>query len=77
MVQVEPEDKVKMKELLIGLFMGFILILWHTANTYHKPKLNRLSNYYEEDQEGKTIANILMAACMILSFAIGVIIYKY
>lgn len=60
-----------MKTLLIVLLVGFVLMIWYLANVFNKPVLNRMSNYYEDDHEGRAIANILIGVCMGLSWWIG------
>jgi hypothetical protein len=60
-----------MKTLLVVLLVGFVLMLWYLANIFSKPVLNRMSNYYEDDHEGRTIANILIGVCISLAAWIG------
>lgn len=66
-----------MKEIFIGLLVCIIMMCWYLANIYSKPKLNRLSNYYEEDKEGRTIANIFIGGAIVVAFTIGYIYSKY
>lgn len=63
-----------MKILAISLMLGFICIFWYLISIFHKPKLNKMYNYYEEDVEGSIIANFLIFFIICLSFLIGNII---
>jgi len=60
-----------MKAILLGIVLCFILVFWYLANVMNKPILNRMSNYYEADEQGKNIANFLIALSIVLSIFFG------
>jgi hypothetical protein len=45
------------------------------ANIFSKPVLNRMSNYYEDDKDGRLIANILIGVCIVASVWIGHLLF--
>lgn len=63
-----------MKLFLLVLLLAFIIAFWYIANIFNRPKLNRISNYYEEDLESRTISNIFIGLSIILSFIIGLMV---
>lgn len=60
-----------MKIILILVFIGVIVICWISANAFSKPILNKMHNYYEDDLEGRQIANAFIGIIIIISFLIG------
>jgi hypothetical protein len=64
-----------MKILFTSLLIGFVLIFWYMANIFSKPVLNRMSNYYEDDKDGRLIANILIGVCIVASIWIGHLLF--
>lgn len=63
-----------MKILGIVLLIGIIGVAWIVANAFNKPILNRMHNYYEDDVEGRQIANSLIALMLFLSFILGILV---
>jgi hypothetical protein len=63
-----------MKLILILLLIGFILVFWLIANAFSKPILNRMHNYYEDDKDGRHIANMFIGAMLVFAFLIGLLI---
>lgn len=63
-----------MKILGIVLLIGMIGVAWLVANAFNKPILNRMHNYYEDDVEGRQIANSLIALMLFLSFILGILV---
>ena len=63
-----------MKLILLLLLMGFILVLWIVANAMNKPILNRMHNYYEDDTEGRYIANIIIGIMLSIAFLLGILV---
>jgi hypothetical protein len=44
------------------------------ANAFSKPILNRMHNYYEDDKDGRYIANIFIGVIAFISFIIGLLV---
>lgn len=65
---------VLMKLILLLLLVGFILVLWLVANAMNKPVLNRMHNYYEDDTEGRHIANMIIGIMLALAFLLGILV---
>lgn len=63
-----------MKAILIITLIGVIGVCWIVANAFNKPILNRMSNYYEDDKDGRYIANMLISVMLLVSFLIGYIV---
>jgi hypothetical protein len=63
-----------MKIILILILVGFIFILWGVANAMNKPVLNRIHNYYEDDTEGRHIANMIIGIMLVLAFLLGLLV---
>jgi hypothetical protein len=63
-----------MKILGVLLIIGVISVAWIIANAFNKPILNRMHNYYEDDAEGRQIANSLIALMLFLSFILGILV---
>lgn len=63
-----------MKFVLVLLLVGVIAICWVLANAFSKPILNKMMNYYEDDTEGRQIANGLIGVIVLLSFLVGYIV---
>jgi uncharacterized BrkB/YihY/UPF0761 family membrane protein len=63
-----------MKLILLLLLVGFILVLWLVANAMNKPVLNRMHNYYEDDTEGRHIANMIIGIMLALAFLLGILV---
>ena len=58
------------------LIIGFIVVLWYLSNVMNKPVLSKMHNYYEDDVQGRSFANILIFFCLILAFILGATILK-
>lgn len=65
---------VLMKIILVLLLVGFILVFWIVANAMNKPVLNRIHNYYEDDTEGRHIANIIIGIMLMIAFLLGTLV---
>jgi len=63
-----------MKIILILILVGFIFVLWGVANAMNKPILNRIHNYYEDDTEGRHIANMIIGIMLVLAFLLGLLV---
>lgn len=63
-----------MKIIFILLLIGVIAICWLSANAFNKPILNKMHNYYEDDKEGRQIANAFIGIMLCLSFLIGYLV---
>jgi hypothetical protein len=63
-----------MKAILVILLIGVIGVCWIVANAFNKPVLNKMKNYYEDDIEGRQIANGLIGIMLLVSFLIGYIV---
>ena len=44
------------------------------ANAFSKPILNRMHNYYEDDKDGRHIANFFIGLIAFISFIIGLLV---
>jgi uncharacterized membrane protein len=64
-----------MRIIGVLVIIGLILILWYLANVMNKPVLSRMHNYYEDDKDGRTLANIMIGICFVLSFVLGALLY--
>lgn len=53
------------------LIVGFILVFWVLSNAFSKPVLNKMMNYYEDDEAGRQTANLFIAIMLVLSFVLG------
>lgn len=53
------------------LIVGFILVFWVLSNAFNKPVLNKMMNYYEDDEAGRQTANLFIAIMLVLSFVLG------
>ena len=62
-----------MKTILVLLLIGIIVVSWILANAFSKPILNKMHNFYEDDKEGRKIANSLIGIIILVSFLIGYI----
>ena len=59
-------------EVLFNLLItSFIALFWILANAFNKPVLNRMMNFYEDDKEGRDVANFFVAIMLVLSFILG------
>ena len=65
---------VIMKYILILSLLGIIGLCWLLVNAFSKPILNKMHNYYEDDTEGRKIANILIAFILFIAFLVGLIL---
>ena len=65
---------VIMKYILVLVLLGIIGICWLCAHAFSKPILNKMMNYYEDDSEGRQIANMLIGIIILTSFLIGYIV---
>jgi hypothetical protein len=63
-----------MKAILVILLIGVIGVCWLIVNALNKPVLNKMKNYYEDDVEGRQIANGLLGITLLVSFLIGYIV---
>jgi hypothetical protein len=63
-----------MKIILILILVGFIFVLWGVANAMNKPVLNRIHNYYEDDTEGRHVANMIIGIMLVLAFLLGLLV---
>jgi hypothetical protein len=63
-----------MKAILVILLIGVIGVCWLIVNALNKPVLNKMKNYYEDDVEGRQIANGLLGIMLLVSFLIGYIV---
>jgi len=57
------------------LIIGFIVVFWYLSNVMNKPILSKMHNYYEDDVQGRSFANILIFFCLILAFILGATIF--
>ena len=64
-----------MKEIACILLLGFIIIFWYLVNVFNKPVLNKMKNFYEEDEESKSMANMLIGLMLILACTIGALMF--
>lgn len=53
------------------IFVGIITVLWYLSVVLNKPVLNRISNYYEDDKNGRTIANTLFWVAVVIAYFLG------
>jgi len=60
-----------MNTLFNLLMLCIIIVFWFLANTLNKPILNKMMNYYEEDQQGKVMTNLLIAFMLMIAFLLG------
>ena len=63
-----------MKAILVLILLGVIAICWLMANAFSKPILNRMHNYYEDDKDGRHIANFFIGLIAFISFLIGLLV---
>ena len=62
---------------IIGCFIiiGFIVVMWYLSNVMNKPVLSKMHNYYEDDPQGRSFANVMIGFCLILAFILGALIF--
>jgi hypothetical protein len=62
---------------IIGCFIiiGFIVVFWYLSNVMNKPVLSKMHNYYEDDPQGRSFANVMIGICLILAFILGALIF--
>jgi hypothetical protein len=63
-----------MKAILVLVLLGIIAICWLMSNAFSKPILNRMHNYYEDDKDGRYIANIFIGVIACISFILGLLV---
>lgn len=49
-------------------------ILFLLQNAFSKPIYNKMSNVWQDDQEGRQIAHLMIAAMIIIGFLLGILI---
>lgn len=59
---------------MVLLLIGFMIVFWFLANMFSKPVLNRMHNYYEDDKDGRSIANIFIGMMLMIAFILGYIV---
>lgn len=64
-----------MKEVACILLLSFIFVFWYLVNVFNKPVLNKMKNFYEEDEDGKSIANFLIGLMLFLAGVIGALMF--
>jgi len=63
-----------MKYILVLVLIGIIAVCWILANAFSKPVLSKMHNYYEDDVEGRKIANMFILIMILVSFLIGLLV---
>lgn len=63
------------KAIGILITIGFIVVLWYLVNVFNKPILNKMQNYYEDDPNGRQIANMIIGMIICLSMLLGYILF--
>lgn len=60
-----------LKGLLFIAGLVTILILFFLQNAFSKPVYNKMSNVWQDDEEGRQIAHMMIAAMVIIAFLLG------
>ena len=64
-----------MEIILYGIGALTIIILWYMVNMFNKPILSKMSNYYEDDPEGRQLANFIIFLIIVIAFSLGASIF--
>ena len=54
---------------IAGLLM--IVILFFLQNAFSKPVYNKMSNVWQDDEEGRQMAHMMIAAMILIAFLLG------
>lgn len=60
-----------LKGLLFIAGLVTILILFFLQNAFSKPVYNKMSNVWQDDEEGRQMAHMMIAAMIIIAFLLG------
>lgn len=51
-----------------------IAILFMLQNAFSKPVYNKMSNVWQDDQEGRQIAHFMIGAMIVIGFLLGILV---
>ena len=51
-----------------------IIILFMLQNAFSKPVYNKMSNVWQDDEEGRQIAHFIIGAMVVISFLLGILV---
>lgn len=63
-----------LKAFLFVAGLCVIGILFLLQNAFNKPVYNKMSNVWQDDQEGRQIAHIMIMAMIIIAFLLGILV---
>jgi uncharacterized membrane protein len=51
-----------------------IIVLFMLQNAFSKPVYNKMSNVWQDDEEGRQIAHFIIGAMVVISFLLGILV---
>ena len=51
-----------------------IAVLFFLQNAFSKPIYNKMSNVWQDDQEGRQIAHFMIGAMIVIGFLLGILV---
>lgn len=60
-----------LKGLLFVAGLVAIMILFFLQNAFSKPVYNKMSNVWQDDEEGRQMAHLMIAAMIVIAFLLG------
>ena len=51
-----------------------IAVLFLLQNAFSKPVYNKMSNVWQDDQEGRQIAHFMICAMIVIGFLLGILV---
>lgn len=62
------------KGILFIMGILSIVILFLLQNAFSKPVYNKMSNVWQDDQEGRQMAHIMIVAMIVIGFFLGILV---
>jgi hypothetical protein len=60
-----------LKGLLFVAGLVMIIILFFLQNAFSKPVYNKMSNVWQDDEDGRQMAHLMIAAMILIAFLLG------
>ena len=57
---------------LIGVFA--IVVLFFLQNAFSKPVYNKMSNVWQDDEEGRQISHFMICTMVVIGFLLGLLV---
>lgn len=51
-----------------------IIVLFMLQNAFSKPVYNKMSNVWQDDEEGRQIAHFIIGAMVVIGFLLGILV---